>query len=40
MIMKPLRDFINGIIDFANGLIKGVNKLYFRDLLILLCKVC
>ena len=25
-IMKPLRDFANGVIDFGNMLIKGVNK--------------
>ena len=26
IIMKPLRDFSNGIIDFVNMLIKGINK--------------
>jgi len=26
IIMKPLRDFSNGIIDFVNKLIKGINK--------------
>ena len=26
IIMKPLRDFANGIIDFVNALIKGINK--------------
>ena len=26
IIMKPLRDFTNGIIDFINGTIKGINK--------------
>jgi hypothetical protein len=27
IIMKPLRDFTNGIIDFINGTIRGINKL-------------
>ena len=26
IIMKPLRDFTNGIIDFINGTIRGINK--------------
>ena len=26
IIMKPLRDFANGIIDFVNAVIKGINK--------------